>query len=91
MCFSLTLTGWTGGGCRGRWSVRVGQLIAGLHTGQDDGTRGHGMNGCEGVRHPVFQLGYEFFELILRLFQKFSSRTLQSCQLTVVESLSRER
>ena len=40
----------------------MGWLIAGLHTGRDDGTGGHGVNKCKGVGHLVLQLGYEFLE-----------------------------
>ena len=40
----------------------MGRLIAGLHTGHNDGTGGHGVNKCKGVRHLVLQLRYESFE-----------------------------
>ena len=51
-----------GGRTGGSGGVRVDQMIAGLHTGHDAGTGGHGVNRCKAVRHPVLQLCCEFFE-----------------------------
>ena len=45
----------------GSADLRVGQLITGILTGQNHGSGGHGMNGCEGVRHAVLQLSHELF------------------------------
>ena len=40
----------------------MGQLIAGLHTGHDDGTGGHGVKRLKGVRHALPQVGNKLFE-----------------------------
>ena len=46
----------------GSGGVRVGQLIARLHTGHDDGTGGHGVTRRKGVRHPLPQVSNKLFE-----------------------------
>ena len=46
----------------GAMEVSIWGLIAGLHTGHDDGTEGHGVNGFERVRHLFLYLAKELFE-----------------------------
>ena len=42
--------------------VRVGHLIAELHTGHDDGSGGHGVNRLKGARHGLPPVGNKLFE-----------------------------
>ena len=47
---------------RGGERVRLGHVIAGLHTGHDGGTGGHGVKSLKSFRHALPQVGIKLFE-----------------------------